>query len=176
MQETIGAAAKAGAKPSSTSLELVSTLPGLLAWRIGRTPAGEAYLSFDRQSQRWTSWTWQAFGEEVRRWRAALARENLAKGDRVAILVPNGLSHIAMDQAALAQGLAPVPMHALDDPESIAYILRDSGAALLLVDSAAQWQGIVKSGDAGPSLRRIVCTRAEAAELAADSRLIGLAQ
>jgi len=176
MQETIGAAPEARAEPSSESLESVSTLPALLAWRIGRTPAGEAYRSFDRQSHIWTSCTWQAFGDEVRRWRAALGREHLAKGDRVAILVPNGLSHIAMDQAALAQGLAPVPMHSLDNPESIAYILRDSGAALLLVDTAAQWQAIAKSGDVGPSLRHIICTRAETAELAADSRLITLAQ
>src|SRR5579871_420062 len=172
MQETIGAAVEVRAEPGSDSLESVRTLPGLLAWRIRRTPSGEAYRGYDRQSHGWTSYSWQAVGDEVRKWRAALARENLAKGDRVAILVPNGMSHIAMDQAALARGLVPVPMHALDNPESISYILRDCGAALLLVDSAAQWQAIVKSGDVGPSLRRIVCARAETAELASDSRLM----
>ncbi len=172
MQETIGAAVEVRAEPGSDSLESVRTLPGLLAWRIRRTPSGEAYRRYDRQSHGWTSYSWQAVGDEVRKWRAALARENLAKGDRVAILVPNGMSHIAMDQAALARGLVPVPMHALDNPESISYILRDCGAALLLVDSAAQWQAIVKSGDVGPSLRRIVCARAEMAELASDSRLM----
>ena len=174
MHETIEAIAQGKADPGFAGLESVSTLPDLLAWRIGRTPSGEAYRRFDRESLAWKSHTWQAFGGEVQRWRAALVRESLAKGDRVAILMPNGPAHIAMDQAALSRGLVPVPMHALDNPESISYILRDSGAALLLVDSAEQWRAIVKSGDPGPGLRRVVCPKAEPAEPAADGRLIAL--
>ena len=176
MLKTIGAAAEADNDTTSIGLDAVTTLPGLLAWRIGRTPSDEAYRRFDRDSHGWKSYSWQAFGAEVLRWRAALGRENLNKGDRVAILMPNGLAHVAMDQAALSRGLVPVPMHALDNPESICYILRDSAAALLLVDSAEQWRAIVKSGDTGPSLARVVCARAEAAELATDKRLVHLEQ
>jgi long-chain acyl-CoA synthetase len=170
----IGAAAEVENGARSAGLESVSTLPDLLAWRIERTPSAEAYRHFDRESLAWRSTSWQAFGEEVRRWRKALARENLAKGECIAILMPNGLAHIAMDQAALARGLVPVPMHALDNPESISYILRDSGAALLLLNSAEQWRAIVKSGDPGLSLRRVVYAEGETADFAADSRLITL--
>jgi long-chain acyl-CoA synthetase len=176
MQETIEAAAKAKDDPHSPGLDSVSTLPGLLAWRIAQTPSYEAYRRFDRSSLAWKSYTWQAFGEEVRRWRAALVRENLAKGDRVAILMPNGIAHIAMDQAALACGLVPVPMHALDNPESIAYILRDSAAALLLVASVEQWRAIVRSGDPGPGIKRVICAEAGTAEAMTDSRLTLLDQ
>ena len=35
-----------------------------------------------------------------------------------------------------------MPMHALDNPESIAYILRDSAAVLLFVDSVERWRAI----------------------------------
>ncbi len=158
------------------SLEAVGTLPGLLAWRIRKTPSAEAYRRFDHESGQWTSLSWQVFGEEVRRWRAALASEQLAKGDRIAILMPNGIEHIAMDQAALACGLVPVPMHALDNAESIAYILRDCGAAVLLTDSAERWHAILKSGDPGPSVRRVVCMEADPAAVTEDHRLTGLAQ
>ena len=174
MQENIGAAPEVRDDPHSAGLDSVSTLPGLLAWRIEKTPSGEAYRHFDRENLAWTSTSWQAFGEEVRRWRKALVRENLSKGECIAILMPSGIAHIAMDQAALARGLVPVPMHALDNPESISYILRDSGAALLLVNSAEQWRAIVKSGDPGLSLRRVVYAEVETADFAADSRLITL--
>ena len=174
MQETIAVAAMAEDDNDSAGLMSVNTLPGLLAWRIGQTPAAEAYRHFDRTSLTWKSYSWQAFGEEVRKWRKALARENFPKGECIAILMPNGIEHIAMDQAALARGLVPVPMHALDNPESISYILRDSGATLLLVNSAEQWRAIVKSGDPGLSLRRVVYAEAGTADFAADSRLIPL--
>ncbi len=43
--------------------------------------------------------------------------------------LPKGVDHVAIDQAAHAEGLVPVPMHALDNAESIACILRDSAAS-----------------------------------------------
>ncbi len=51
------------------------------------------------------------FGDEIGRWRLALRAEKLEKGQRVAVLMPNGIEHVAMDQAALS--LVPAPMHAL---------------------------------------------------------------
>lgn len=149
----------AGEAIASASLDAVGTLPALLQWRIGQTPSEEAYRQFDPGSGKWKSFSWRRIGEEVGRWRRALKAENLARGDRVAILMPNGIPHVAMDLAALSCGYVPVPMHALDNPDSIAFILKDSGAAVLLVDSAERWQAIVKSAQPGPSLKRVVCAK-----------------
>ncbi len=159
---------------TSTGLETVSTLPALLEWRIGQTPSDEAYRRFDPSAGKWRGYSWREIGDEIGRWRLALRAENPGKGDRVAILMPNSIEHVAMDQAALSCGLVPVPMHALDNPESISFILRDSGAAILLVDSAEQWRAIVKSSDPGPCMKRVVCTKAGASDRAADSRVIAL--
>lgn len=101
------------------------TLPELLAWRVATSPEREAYRHFDPASGTWKSHSWRAIDDEIARWRRALRAENLAPGDRVAILMPNGIEHAAMDQAALSLGLVPVPLHAIDNPESICYILRD---------------------------------------------------
>ncbi|WP_051026632.1 AMP-dependent synthetase/ligase [Bradyrhizobium cosmicum] len=157
------------------ALAEVRTLPELLRWRIKATPAAEAYRHFDADAGRWVGQSWQEIDAEFELWRRALAAECLAPGERVAILMPNGIPHVAMDQAALSRGLVPVPMHAVDNPDSIAYILADSGALLLFVDSLARWQAIVATGQRLDHLKRIVC--ADAAGLAAaDARVVALDQ
>lgn len=161
--------------PSGDIADLASvrTLPQLLYRRLRATPASEAYREFDAAAGDWRSLTWQAFGDQVRRRRLALMAEGFAKGDRVAILLPSGIEHVALDQAVLAQGLVPVPMHALDNSESIAYILKDSGAVALIVDSIERWRAIAAAGDVGTSLRRVVTTGGSPAD-PADQRLIAL--
>src|SRR5262249_61327527 len=112
----------------------------------------------DRGSQRWLSLDWQAFSALVERWGQALDRERLTRGDRIALLVPNGVEHVAMDQAALSRGLVPVPLHAIDNPESILYILEDSGARVLLIESLERWHTLAAAGgDRLAGLPRVVC-------------------
>ncbi len=162
--------------PQAVTLADVTTLPALWRWRVRQTPDAEAYRAFDTAQGRWVSHSFAEIDREFERWRAALVAEGFAPGERVAILMPNGLAHIAMDQAALARGLVPVPMHAVDNPESIGYILQDSAAVLLLVDSAARWQAIVATGQSMGQLKRVVGADSQGvADLAAaDSRLIAL--
>jgi long-chain acyl-CoA synthetase len=118
-------------------LDDVTTLPELLRWRVRTTPAAEAYRHFDAVARCWVAQSWHEIDAEFELWRRALAAEGFAPGERVAILMPNGIPHVAMDQAALSRSLVPVPMHAVDNPDSIAYILVDSGSLLLFVDSHA---------------------------------------
>ena len=53
------------------------------------------------------------------RWLASICR-----AARIAILLPNGIDAACMDQAAWALASVPVPLHAIDNPESIAYMGR----------------------------------------------------
>ena len=159
---------------ATADLAAVRTLPELLERRLRRTPSSEAYRFFDNIAGDFASLTWRDFGDGVRRRRLALAAEGVTKGDRIAILLPSGVEHVAIDQAALAEGLVPVPMHALDNPESIAYILRDSAAVLLFVDSVERWRAIAAPGDVGGQLRRVVPMAAAQADAAADRRIVAL--
>ena len=167
------------AQSEPRTLADVRTLPELLRWRVGQTPDGEAYRHFDGKAARWVSYSWREIDAEFERWRRALAAEEFAPAERVAILMSNGIEHIAMDQAALSRGLVPVPMHAVDNPNSIAYIIADSGASLLFVDSLERWQAIVGTGQSNANLKRVVfasnsdATRPEEAT-ANDSRLVAL--
>ena len=144
------------------SLRDVQTLPELFAWRVAASPRGTAYRWFDGATAQWLSLSWQEIGVQVSRWRRALLAHRLPPGTRVAILLPNGLDHVSMDLAALSLGLVPVPMHALDNPESIGYILHDSEAALLLVDSVERWQAIAAAGGVTSALQRVIALDAEA--------------
>ncbi|MFZ5520937.1 MAG: AMP-dependent synthetase/ligase [Pseudomonadota bacterium] len=153
-------------------LSRVATLGELFAWRVAYTPDTEAYRQFDAATQSWQSLTWAQAQRQVQRWMRALQAEGLPAGTRVALLVPNGVDHVCMDLAALSLGLVPVPMHALDNAASIAYILADSQAAVLLCDTVERWLGITAAGEVPATLRRVVTLTEHAG--AADARIVSL--
>ena len=109
---------------------------------MATTPLAEAYRQFDAHAGTWASISSAQAGTRVVRWTDALARLGLPRGSRIAILLPDGIDAVCIDQAALALACVPVPLHAIDNPESIAYILGDSDAALLVAASDAQWRAI----------------------------------
>ena len=139
-----------------TPLEQIATLNELLEWRIEQTPESDAYRYFNAAAGKWQSYRWEQIGERVESWRRALAASELPPGARVAVLLPNGIDAVCIDQAALAQGLATVPMHALDNPESIAYIVRDCEASMLVVSTRGQWEQIAALGPTSPALKLVV--------------------
>src|SRR5260370_19787520 len=107
------------------------TLPGMFRARLALTPDAIAYRQYEPIAGGWVDWTWRRTGERVELWRRALAAEQLPAGSRIATLMANGVEYVCVDQAALALGLAIVPLHTTDKPGNIAYILGDIGPSLL---------------------------------------------
>ncbi len=132
------------------------TLPELLASRIAATPQAAAYRYFDTSRDAWASVSWAEFGELVARWTRALSRLALPRGARIAILLPNSLDAVCIDQAALALACVPVPLHAIDNAASIVYILNDSEASVLVASSLDQWKSVVAVEQPLPALREVV--------------------
>ena len=161
----------------------VRTLAEQFAWRVGRTPAALAYREFDRVAGAWVDFSWAVVRERAQRFEAALSASGVVRGARVASLLPNGIDAVCIDQAALARACVPVPMHVLDNPASVAWILVDSGATVLFASSQAQWESIAGVGLAFPELRWVVVTgavaesivRAGAARLLAQDQWLALA-
>ncbi|MGC1458997.1 MAG: long-chain fatty acid--CoA ligase [Steroidobacteraceae bacterium] len=120
------------------------------------TPGRDAYRQFDIASHAWVSYSWADVLARVGHWRAALVAENLPVGARIGILVPNSVEHVCLDQAALASGYACVPLHVIDNPESLAYVIADSGASVLVVDSAARWAALAPFQAQFSRLQRVV--------------------
>jgi len=128
----------------------------MFAWRVRQTPNADAYRHFDEATAQWKTVTWIEASGHVASVQAALTKLALPRQARVAILLPNCLDAICVDQAALALGFVPVPMHALDNPASIAYIIADSDASALVAASEEQWNAIAETHVAMPALQQVI--------------------
>jgi long-chain acyl-CoA synthetase len=155
---------------TTPSFNNVHTLPQLLAYRVARSANAEAYRAFNAATQTWESLSWTQTAARIDQWARALTALQLPSAARVAILLPNSLDAMCADQSTLAVGAVPVPLHAIDNPGSIAYILADCEASLLFVSHAAQWQQIAAVGMPFPALQAVVITDDDAAAEAAAAQ------
>ena len=131
------------------------TLWGLFCERVRRCPVGIAFRDYDPIAENWCDHTWHTIAARVDRFRAALAREELEAGDRVAVLLPNGIDWVCLDMAAHASGLVVVGLYPQDTAASNAYILGHSGARLVLLDNEARRQSLWPFRSEFPSLERM---------------------
>ena len=158
-----------------------SNLFDLFLRRVRATPHAPAYRQFVHETadatslsrgprlnpvgDAWVDVTWAETAQRVARYRAALARERLRPGERVALCLRNRLEWVCFDQAALALGLVTVPLYFDDRPDNMAFCLNDAGCKLLLLENAALWPALRAQTK---NLARVVCLERVAA---ADPRL-----
>jgi len=138
------------------SPEQARTLDGLFHERARLTPDGVAYRYFDDRDRTWRTLTWAETEAQISRWQIALSAEGLQPGDRVAVMLKNCPAWVMFDQAALGLGLVTVPLYTSDRPDNVAYVLRDSGAKLLLVASAEHWYPVRNALEDPFFLRRVI--------------------
>ncbi len=136
--------------------EQAGTLHGLFLERAKRSQDKEAYRYFDANLDAWVSLSWRQMLAEVARWQAALAKEGLQKGDRVALMLRNCPQWVMFDQAAMSLGLVTVPLYTVDRAENIAYIVNDAQAKVLLFETAEQWQELNAVKSLMPSVQRFI--------------------
>src|ERR1700758_1613059 len=80
--------------------------------------------------------------ELVHKARAFLASKGLKKGARCGILAANSIRWIAMDLAAMAEGLIVVPLYSRQAPAELVAMMKDSTPALVCCGDAALRDGI----------------------------------
>jgi len=110
---------------------------------FGIVERGLERVMLSRVSEKWVTISAKEFYRDV----AAVARSlhawGLAKGDRLAILSENRPEWAVADFASLLLGAVVVPIYATLTPQQTAYILRDSGARVVIVSSEKQLQKIL---------------------------------
>jgi long-chain acyl-CoA synthetase len=136
--------------------EIAKTLDGLFQERVRRSAGAVAYKNFDEPGV-WKDYTWGDVEKLVSRWQAGFEAEGLQPGDRVAIMLRNSVNWIVFDQAAMGLDLVTVPLYTSDRAENVAYILKDSGARLLVMENPDQWAAFAEVLDQLAGLRRILC-------------------
>lgn len=127
-------------KSDPISPEVARILPGLFCERLKRSPNEVAYRYFDHTFHNWAELTWSQMAAEISRWQQALKTLLLQQGDRVAIMVPNCPQWVMLEQASLGRALVTVPLFVNDRPDNVAYVLKDAGVRLLLIEGKEQWK------------------------------------
>ncbi|WP_406010633.1 acyl-CoA synthetase [Streptomyces sp. NBC_00637] len=105
-----------------------STVDGVLRRSARRTPARVAVEYRDR------TWTYEELDEAVSRAASVLLGEGLAPGDRVGAYGHNSDAYLIAFLACARAGLVHVPVNQNLTGDDLAYILRQSGSALVLTD------------------------------------------
>lgn len=153
MTHTLSDAAKA----RRSELDLIRVLPELLTHHMEKRPDLPLFTFWLPTEKTWKTINVKETVEQITRWRHALVKEGLTKGDRCAMLLPNGINAILFDQSVLANALVPVPLHAVDTAGSSSYIINDSGAKLLVTGRLNRWEAIRDTED-HPALKTVVIT------------------
>src|SRR5512134_117127 len=137
-------------------VEAAVTLDGLFRERVKRTPDLVAYRAHNEQHNNWRDYTWAQIDHQVARWQAALERDGVKPGDRVAVMLRNSPEWAIYDQAALGLGLVVVPLYTQDRPDNVAYIINDAGCKVLLIEGADQWHAFADVRSHLGGLTRII--------------------
>jgi long-chain acyl-CoA synthetase len=89
-----------------------------------------------------TGVTGDEFLELIRKARTFLASKGLKKGDRCGLLAANSIRWIAVDLAAMAEGLIVVPLYFRQAPAELIAMMKDSTVSLVCCGDAALREGI----------------------------------
>src|ERR1700739_1660293 len=90
--------------------------------------------------------------ELIRKARTFLASQRLKKGDRCGILAANSIRWVAMDLAAMAEGLIVVPLYSRQAPAELVAMMKDSTPSLVCCGDVSLRDGIRQAWPDGPPL------------------------
>lgn len=105
------------------------------------------------------AWEWvnyKQFGEQVVRIRAGFAKLGLQRGDAVALIANNRVEWAVTAYAAFGLGVYLVPMYEAQHEKDWDYILRDSGAKVLVAANSKIVEKCTKFLESIPTLKHIV--------------------
>jgi len=119
---------------SSDAITRASTLGQLLAARVATSPVAEALRFGDR------SMTYRELELEARRMAGTLRRWGVEPGDRIALLLDNGLDAPVAWFAAAALEAVVVPIDTRLGARDLAWVLNHSGASVVVVGAGRRAQ------------------------------------
>src|SRR5690242_14187799 len=136
--------------PSSASLtdavfERAASDPGRVVLRR-RSAAGNAG---------WQNFTARQFADDVTVLAKGLIAAGIATGDRVALMSRTRYEWTVIDYAIWAAGATTVPIYETSSAEQVEWILTDSEAHALIVETPAHLQTAAKPLDAAPEVGRV---------------------
>jgi long-subunit acyl-CoA synthetase (AMP-forming) len=99
--------------------------------------------------------SWSEYGHEVSRMAATMIELGVRRGDAVALMMANRIEFHVLDTAAMHLGAVPVSIYNTLRPPEIAYILDNSGAAIVFAEHT-HVPSLLEAGAQGQRPIRIV--------------------
>ncbi|MEX0747776.1 MAG: AMP-binding protein, partial [Rhodothermales bacterium] len=109
-----------------------------------------------KESKQWEEILWDEFEELVRQMAGYLHRQDVRKGDRVAILAENRPEWAITDLATQLLGGVNVSLYTSLPADQVEYIVKDSGSKLLVVSTNLQQKKAEQIFDRCPDLKEII--------------------
>ena len=138
------------------------SLPEGLFARCARAPGGT--IALQRLGDAFRPMTAAAFVGHVRARARGLLHLGVRRGERVILMAPNSVDWAIMDFAILSVGAITVPLYPTFSPREIHFVLGDSGAGLMLLEGAGEWQRLGGEGGWGVADDRILLRDTTAAQ------------
>ncbi len=138
--------------------------------RVAASPDTEAFRYPDGDG--WTSLTWAQTSERVHELAAGLLHLGITHQDRVAIACSTRIEWVLVDLAVMCAAGATTTIYPSTTPDDVAYILRDSGSRVAVVEDLGQLAKVQAAWAELPELGYVVMVEGSAD----DERVLTLAQ
>jgi long-subunit acyl-CoA synthetase (AMP-forming) len=120
------------AETQTVGIAGIASIPEAFQATVRRFPDAIAYRTLDDSVRL----TWAGVAEQVARWATALSGAGVGPGGTVAIMMVNRPEQLIVDLAAIHLGAAATSVYNTMPPGELAYVLDDSGARVLVTESA----------------------------------------
>jgi long-chain acyl-CoA synthetase len=148
--------------PAAVDIPASATLADVVFERAARSPAavvirarGGTVLAPAPGDGSWRDITARQFADDVTALAKGLIAAGIAAGDRVALMSRTRYEWTALDYAIWAAGATTVPIYETSSAEQVEWILSDSGARALVVETPAHLQTAAHALSAAPGVQRI---------------------
>jgi acyl-coenzyme A synthetase/AMP-(fatty) acid ligase len=121
---------------------------------LNTTAAGTIAMIVEDDAQGTSQITFEQLAKRTDQFAQLLRNLNVEAGERVLIRLPNNLDYPTAFLGAMKRGAISVPTSTLLTAEEVAYLARDSGAAVLVTDKAA-WPSLQDHLSGLPNLKHV---------------------
>ncbi|GAA4035615.1 long-chain fatty acid--CoA ligase [Allokutzneria multivorans] len=132
----------------------ITSIPGLLRARIARTPDTEAFRYRARSG--WESLTWAETGAKVREIALGLLALGVGAGRTAAILSGTRVEWLLADLGVLATGAATTTIYPTNTADECAFVLADSGSAVVFAEDQDQVAKLRSVRDQVPGVAKVI--------------------
>jgi long-chain acyl-CoA synthetase len=148
--------------PATVDIPASATLTDVVFERAAASPAavvmrtrGGTVLPPAPAGGDWRDVTARQFADDVTALAKGFIAAGIAPGDRVALMSRTRYEWTAIDYAIWASGAVTVPIYETSSAEQVEWILSDSGARALVVETPAHLQTAAQALSAAPAVERV---------------------